>query len=223
MRHSLGASTPAVEFDLVKRARKLAEYLYCPGKKAQVAMSIQRLTAKFVPTFAGPFAGQVLGMRFAPPARERRYRPMRVIKFMHFRARTWLLLLSLTSCGGKVIYEGPASSTPDADAAGTVDASIDVAHDSGTPSQDSAVDVTADPVDAMADQAIEEVSSDAAPDVLDPCDQDPGGKFTCCSGKPCRGDCINGECDCYGIVGGCVDPAVCCGIGCTAAEICKQW
>ena len=139
---------------------------------------------------------------------------------MHFRTPSWLLLLSLVSCGGKVAHEVPASSTADAGTDGAVDASIDVAHDAGAPPHDSAVDVPADTLDALADQASEGVGPDAAPDAPDPCSQDPGGQFTCCAGKPCRGLCFDGGCDCTGIVGGCVAPAVCCGIGCKAPEVC---
>ena len=140
---------------------------------------------------------------------------------MHFRTPSWLLLLSLVSCGGKVAYEVPASSTADAGTDGAFDAAVDGANDVGTPPQDSSVDVPADTLDAIADQASEGVGPDATPDAPDPCSQDVGGQFTCCQGKPCRGSCMSSGCECSGIAGGCVAPAVCCGAGCMAPELCS--
>jgi hypothetical protein len=53
--------------------------------------------------------------------------------------------------------------------------------------------------------------------------------FSCCNNLPCNGDCVlrsDGvpECQCFGIVGGCSAPLVCCylhGGGCTSVPLCE--
>lgn len=99
---------------------------------------------------------------------------------------------------------------------------MDVRHDAGGPPHDSLVDVPADALDGIADHASQDAGADAARDAADPCSQDPSGDFARCAGKPWRGRCFDGRCDCAGIVGGCVEPAVCRRYGCTAPEICRR-
>ncbi|MEZ4219621.1 MAG: hypothetical protein R3B13_01750 [Polyangiaceae bacterium] len=46
---------------------------------------------------------------------------------------------------------------------------------------------------------------------------------SCCSGQPCHGTCSSsGECDCYGVAGGCPEGLVCCKykLGCTTELLC---
>lgn len=45
---------------------------------------------------------------------------------------------------------------------------------------------------------------------------------SCCAGKPCYGTCKAGECECYGLAGGCTGGLVCClpKLGCTMEPLC---
>lgn len=116
------------------------------------------------------------------------------------------LLALVIGCAGTVTVDGEGHSvSPDAGGvpgAGGTGGTIGRGGSGGTGTLDAGRD------------AADDATGDAAIDAPDTCDSKVVGAFTCCAGKPCRGNCIDNECVCAGIKGGCWAPLICC-FGCT--------
>ena len=117
------------------------------------------------------------------------------------------LALALWACGGNVAIEaaGEPGATRDTPGAGGSASSSTSSGGLGGGHET---------LDSGADAPIDSAPDVPDGDVPDTCTSHVAGSFTCCAGKPCRGDCYDGTCKCAGITGGCWAPLICCG-GCT--------
>ncbi len=111
---------------------------------------------------------------------------------MNNPAQALALAVLLTACGGRPAVDEVAA--PTGDAGPGLPASPREGDASGGTPDGAVADVT-----TRADAAL-------------PCGVSPGGVFSCCAGVACLGECVDGGCVCYGIVGGCADlpEAICC-------------